>query len=313
MFGGQNSSQTDLADTWVYNGTNWTMESPTTNPPARYAAGMAYDSVNQETVLFGGNIKSTTYYGDTWVWNGTNWLAQSPAASPAARGYLEMVYDSTRQETLLFGGNAFTDTWTWNPTNWSEAAPPSAPPQRLAHGMAYDAARQQVVLFGGAPASGQTFFGDTWVWNGASWTQKLPLTSPSPRYCIALAYDAATGQTILFGGVSPSGQVLSDTWAWDGTNWTEFATAGPPARGCYGMAFDSLHQQVVLFGGEDSVADPIVQTSGNNPLGDTWVWNGTSWTQVFPALSPQPRYGFAMVYDSTHQNTVLFGGVIAAT
>jgi hypothetical protein len=36
----------------------------------------------------------------------------------------------------------------------------------------------------------------------------------------AMAYDAARGQVVLFGGVGYSG-TLNDTWVWDGTNWVE--------------------------------------------------------------------------------------------
>jgi uncharacterized protein (TIGR03437 family) len=60
------------------------------------------------------------------------------------------------------------------------------------------------------------------------------------------------------------------------------------------MAFDSAHGQVVLFGGED--------------LNDTWVWDGTNWTQKFPQFNPTARYWTAMAYDSTHGQVVLFGG-----
>src|SRR5947208_1517520 len=54
------------------------------------------------------------------------------------------------------------------------------PPARAGMGMAYDAGREEVVLFGGAGADG-THLGDTWVWDGTTWTQLFPATSPSAR------------------------------------------------------------------------------------------------------------------------------------
>jgi len=71
------------------------------------------------------------------------------------------------------------------------------------------------------------------------------------------------------------------------------------------MAFDAMHGQVVLFGG----------FGGQNQafLNDTWLWNGTNWTQANPANSPSPRYSSAMDYDAAQGQVVLFGGYNAYT
>src|SRR5579864_8601744 len=66
------------------------------------------------------------------------------------------------------------------------------------------------------------------------------------------------------------------------------------------MAFDSAHGQVVMFGG---TSDLRVN------LNDTWLWDGSNWTQQSPQDSPSARVGHAMVYDSSHDQTVLFGGI----
>jgi hypothetical protein len=74
----------------------------------------------------------------------------------------------------------------------------------------------------------------------------------------------------------------------------------PVAREFAVMAYDSLRGQTVLFGGG----------AGSTPyyFRDTWVWNGTAWTQKSPALSPPAVVGAAMAYDSIRDRTVLFGG-----
>jgi hypothetical protein len=45
--------------------------------------------------------------------------------------------------------------------------------------------------------------GDTWTWDGISktWTQHTPATNPSPQGSPALAYNGATGNVVLFGGI----------------------------------------------------------------------------------------------------------------
>jgi hypothetical protein len=140
----------------------------------------------------------------------------------------------------------------------------------------------------------------------SNWVQESPATSPPARDYAALAYDAAQGQVVLFGGSGMPGGVLgyfNDTWVWDGTNWTqEFPADSPSARGAFGMTYDAAHGQVVLFGGFGGVGD----------LNDTWVWDGTDWTQEFPANSPSARAAFVMVYDAAQSQVVLFGGLNGA-
>ena len=52
LFGGQNNSNF-LADTWEFDGVDWLNRSPnlTTQPGIRAAHAMAFDSVQQKTVL----------------------------------------------------------------------------------------------------------------------------------------------------------------------------------------------------------------------------------------------------------------------
>jgi hypothetical protein len=130
-----------------------------------------------------------------------------------------------------------------------------------------------------------------------NWVLKSPLTSPTPHYGHAMAYDTARGQVVLFGGAD--GPFLAnDTWVWDGTNWTQKSpTSAPSWRYMHGMAYDAARGQVVLFGGYD----------GSN-RNDTWVWDGTNWTQKYPLNSPTPRNTHALAYDAAHGQVVLFGG-----
>ena len=51
---------------------------------------------------------------------------------------------------------------------------------------------------------------DTWTWDGTTWTQQHPATSPSARTFASMAYDPATSTAVLFGGKG----TLADTWTW---------------------------------------------------------------------------------------------------
>ena len=168
--------------------------------------------------------------------------------------------------------------------------------------MAYDAAAGNVVLFGGLSSNGymcDNCLNDTWEWNGSTWTEEFPATSPSARLGATMAYDAATGNVVLFGGYDNSG-VLNDTWIWNGSTWTEESlTSSPPARYLAAMTYDAVAGNVVLFGGEDS---------SGNVLNDTWVWSGSTWTEESLTNQPPARFAPTMAYDATTGNIVLFGG-----
>ncbi len=49
------------------------------------------------------------------------------------------------------------------------------------------------------------------------WARQHPAVHPPARYAASMAYDAATGTAVLFGGDNDHGVVFADTWTWDGT------------------------------------------------------------------------------------------------
>ena len=64
LFGGLDSATKRLADTWEYDGRNWTQIKQSTSPSARQRHSMVYDSARQRVALFGGN--TSVKLGDTW-------------------------------------------------------------------------------------------------------------------------------------------------------------------------------------------------------------------------------------------------------
>jgi hypothetical protein len=176
---------------------------------------------------------------------------------------------------------------------------------RNAHAMAYDSDRGRVVLFGGADAS--TARGDTWEWDGASWT-RVALSGPEPRTFPAMAYDSRRkrivlygGNRVLFGGDPAANTFLDDTWEWDGHRWTQVDGPGPPPRAEAAVAFDARRGRVTVFGGYRRDHQEIRR------LGDTWEWDGIRWAQI-SVDGPSPRNGAAQVYDRRLGRILLFGG-----
>ena len=140
----------------------------------------------------------------------------------------------------------------------------------------YDGGGGGVLLFGGFAMSGAGFF-DTWRFDGASWSL-IADAGPGDRWETAMA--PLFSGVVLFGGVQeePSNNgvtVLDDTWLFGPTTWTLSNASGPPSnrlapqgRGQFAMA--ALGSEVVIFGGN---------APGFPLFGDTWVFDGQSWSQ----------------------------------
>ena len=216
LFGG---GPKPFADTWMWNGVDWTKARPLHSPPAREALGMAYDAATGQVVVFGGEDGHSTLLGDTWTWDGTDWTQQTPVHSPPPREGMGMAYDSVSHQIVLFGGlgpqgRLMRDTWTWNGTDWTRLSPAHRPAARWRLAMS---PRSHVMLFGGLGDGGQTL-GDTWTWNGDDWVRRTSVHLPVARYLSAMAFDEVRDRVVLFGGAGARSD-LGDTWTWDGADW----------------------------------------------------------------------------------------------
>lgn len=170
---------------------------------------------------------------------------------------------------------------------------------------AYDAARGELVVFGGTVGGELT--SETLIWRGHGWAGWFgrPAAQPSASRDSAMVFDAARGETILFGGYN--GAPFNETWAWDGERWRQLApTTAPPARSRHAMAYDAARRQIVMFGGASGVVGSTTY------LGDTWVWDGAAWTAI-ETPGPSPRADHRMAYDPARGEIMLFGGEIDVT
>ena len=69
----------------------------------------------------------------------------------------------------------------------------------------------------------------------------------------------------------------------------------PQPRSQHAMCYDSVRQRLVMCG-------------GNQPIVETWEWDGISWLRRQPAVSPPALNAARLVFDSARGRAVLFGG-----
>lgn len=265
------------------------------------SVSVVYDAARQNVVAFGGQDCSAGFpcqpLNTTWTWDRSNWSQRQTDDSPPTAGFL--YYDPGRQlVTMLVRTEAdLWETWNWDGGNWTRRSSTQSveEPRLLWYGWAYDAGRDQVVLFGGTGVTTQpdpnllnparwsdgTIRGETWVWDGTSWTHRHPAQSPPSRLVPSMAYDAARGLVLLFGGVKDlQANDADDTWTWDGSTWTQQQpVASPSARDSAQMVYDSSQNQLVLFGGLQGFFD-------GTSVGGTWTWDGNAWTDGSSGLQP---------------------------
>ncbi|MFX1285515.1 MAG: kelch repeat-containing protein [Promethearchaeota archaeon] len=288
----------------------WRNMNPLSGPSTRIQHSMVYDSTSGKVILFGGwDYPRDVQLNDTWVYDlGTNtWTQKSPVNSPNPRRGHSMVYDSNSNKVILFGGydgSFLNDIWVYDlgTNTWTQKSPVNSPSPRYLHSMVYDLNTDQVILFGGWNG----YLADTWVYNltADTWTLKNPSAETGSRQEHSMVYDSNSAQVILFGGYDGT-DVVGKTLAYDLTlnTWTPMnPSTSPDARVRHSMVYDSTSDKVILFGGTNDQFDAC--------FADTWIYDlsTNAWIQMNPSTSPGARAWHSMVYDSTSDKVILFGG-----
>jgi len=161
-----------------------------------------------------------------------------------------------------------------------------------------------VLLFGGTGNTGA--LGDTWFYDGTTWTQIL---GPQPQSRYSHRMVAVQGGVLMFGGLAASGADLGDTWRFNGTQWQQVALTGPGPRREHAMATipsSTGAEEVLLFGGVTNSAS----------LNDTWIWSGGAWSPRSTTSQPAAMFGnwgLPMAFDAYRRRVVLVDALGHAT
>jgi hypothetical protein len=148
--------------------------------------------------------------------------------------------------------------------------------------MEYDSALGGIILVGGetSGSASTAYLHDTWKWDGSTWTELQPTTSPDGRQLFGLAYDTIRQQLVLFGGGGSNTSVFdSDTW-----------TFGLPSVALTKVVSRVYHGTAGLF--------DIDLTSGNGTECRSGGANG-AYRLVFTFANPVTSVGGANVTSGT--------------
>ena len=208
LFGG--GAPSINAETWTYDGINWTQLLPGTSPTARFGHQLVYDYARGVAVLYGGlasNISIPPPASDTWEWNGTTWTQASPTANAGPRYRYGACYDVLRSRVVMYGGATSqlllppnNQTWEYDGTTWQQITTVGNPGGRDRPSMCFFAALGRAVMFGGY--DGSAMVDQTWLYDGiaGTWTQ-VAIAGPKPiaRSSASMTYDAMRSLCVLMG------------------------------------------------------------------------------------------------------------------
>ena len=296
------STSVAMAQGWV----DRTPANPLLGPSNRAFAAMCWDQAHGYVLMHGG----TNNGNETWTWNGTAWTRRLTSTVPyTGSGSYQfpeisaLAFHAPTNEVVLVHS---AGTYTWTGTDW---LPRNTPIGSNANGeaknvaLAHDPVRSQTVLFVGtrnSSSGGNYYAGETYLWDGFSWSPRQTPVVPWPVECPTMAFDPVAGRLVLgTNGNAPTGTLhfaQSGFFEWTGSNWQQrlFATA-PTATGAF--ATDTANNTIVMF-------DGAINSQPNH----TWTLANGALHQLATPTEPARRFGAAMAYDPVRQRVVLFGG-----
>ena len=195
------------AQTWTWDGTNWTQQHPITAPGECQALGgtsLVYEGRRHRLLL----NSAVGFATSTWAWDGATWT--EVAGGPENAG---IAYDPALSHPVAYGGyddepvpEVYGATSTWNGTQWVPLLRGGGAHQPLPRGyaaMTYDGALHALIMFGGLTVdiNGVEFVDlhDTWSFVPNHWTRLYTKGLPPPMAGAAFVYDSAHHFALLLG------------------------------------------------------------------------------------------------------------------
>jgi N-acetylneuraminic acid mutarotase len=360
IFGGKSGtpsattvSFTDLQDTWFWKDGDWTKIETATAPSNRVLASMAYDPSRDRIVLFGGlhttidskGIVATNTFTDTWEFDGTNWT-QKQATGPTVNKP-ELAWDALRSRIVMLGTDNDNKVvmYGYDPAKaeWSNLAPAKLPACLNEGGLVYQT-HNDTLLYTGGVCTDSSVIDSTWQWDGTTWAE-LTVVTPIDRFSgMALTYDQARKEAVMFSGTLAFSIPRSDTHVFKNGDWSIPEMKGSPLpRSLTAFQTDPVNKLIWMFGGQNDYRSTLEEfwkfkdegwegkTRDNGPSfcgypasafdtdrnvlvvvcsdSSIFEWDGNAWKN-FPTLktTPPSRNFSKAVYDPTLKKTILYGG-----
>ncbi len=262
------------------------------------------------------NFSYPSKYNDEtlWFWNGSKWqpLKTSIKLNPnISLGIYPATWNSSECKIILTSsdistsfwllsaalhpGEVLNPTWVFNGESWDIVSPMSpqidSPPggYSVYSVMIYYPPTHSVLYVGFQYSTNRTF--------------PVPKGNSDQVLHQLLRDESNVYQTTHLTGFDES----DSTWEFVNDTWVkQYRSATLPRIANRLAVYDPSTQSIVLFGGQ-TVTLSAGQISPPQPVYDTWLWNGTTWTQPHSLNVPHVNTSYsAMAYDPLLKGVVLY-------
>jgi hypothetical protein len=172
------------------------------------------------------------------------------------------------------------------------------------HDMVFDVESEAAMFF--LPGENTVY---SYSFDDNNWTATLSLDMPGTEIGLwtGVSYDPIDDLVIAAFGSDGIGDLETWSYSLNTNTWSNLTnTIAPPIRVGHGFVYDSVADKFILYGGIKEF-----NWEGNNEFyHDTWIYNPrtNAWANITPSANPGGRWTFGMVYDSSADKTLLFGG-----
>lgn len=274
-------------DTWEWDGVGWILRHPLRDPGRRAGSAMVYDERHGRAVLYGGAAQffpepKVIEDRRTWEWDGNDWSSFTTAHTPLPTMAPASAWDPSANRVLVFGGVAnivsSTDAlgqvtasaagtdelWAFDGIDWVQIprVEPWPSPRGLSS-MAWDRTRNRLVLHSGQRQAGfangrltlggegtlAQALGDTWEFDGASWTA-IEAPAGIQAGSANLFWDAVVGEVRMVADEVVAAKPTPTLRRYTGAAW-ELVGRSEQAqqRVVTSSVYSTRNRQALVFGG----------------------------------------------------------------
>lgn len=255
------SEDDTLAETWAFDGAQWTLLDTSGSPPALLSARLGYDPTLGTAVLV---VRTQTW---TFAENGTNdgsWTLRHD--DDVHRRSMSLAY-VPGVGIVTFGGFDEMNTpqdgfFHWDGSAWQSHDELVRPPALTGAAMFYDSSAGLLVLHGGKGIDDLPT-DETWTWDGhfaSDWQNHGDVGGQASAYSAA-AYHESAGFAAKFAGLVQGDSDTNRLFLYSGLHWREEVVANSPSARVSGT-MASFDDALVVFGGGPE---------GGGDKADTWL------------------------------------------
>lgn len=276
----------------------------------RWQPGSVWSTVNSKMLVWGGS--TTVYYNSGGQFDpATNtWTRITQYRAPAERQAKDLlVWSTVNNRMLVWGGYNGTATpaaggGQYDPVTdtWYTITTTGAPAARYEHAVVWSTVNNKMIVWGGYTGATRLNTGGQYDPSADSWTATTTTSAPAARHLHSAVWSPSANRMLVWGGNSGSATNTGGRYDPSGDSWAAITTTSAPTGRYYHTAvWSTVNSRMVVWGGTNNGTTPLNTGGQYDP-------SGNSWSTVTTTGAPTARVGHVMVYSTSNDRVVVWGG-----